>query len=269
MKVGNGVVQKVAKVCILIGSAGALHTETGGLHHHIAKYHFGVLHKVTVHLNAVLIGIKMHPIGFNVDNAVTLLQEDNIACDLGAGVLLKGGVRQADSANQIGSLRKVFTHGGAFLIHRTLTRNKGDNTARSHFIQGLTKEIVVYEPMVLVVLTVGKAKISERHVADCYVKEAVGHFHFFKAVHGNIAVLIQLLCNSARDTIKFHTVGFAARHSFGEHTDKVADTAGRLQEVAVFEPHLSECLIHCLHNNGRGIKGGQTARSCCGIFIGF
>ena len=73
MKVGNGVVQKVAKVCILIGSAGALHTETGGLHNHIAKYHFGVLYKVAVHLNAVLIGIKMHPIGFNVDNAVTLL----------------------------------------------------------------------------------------------------------------------------------------------------------------------------------------------------
>lgn len=79
----------------------------------------------------------------------------------------------------------------------------------SHLIQGLAEKIVVYEPMMLVILTVGKAKISERHVADCYVKEAVGHFHLFKAGHGNIAVLIQLLCNSAGDTIKFHTVGFA------------------------------------------------------------
>ena len=62
----------------------------------------------------------MHPIGFDVNQAVSLLEEDNIRCDLCAGSGLEGIIRQPDSAEQVGSLRDILSDIGIFLIQRTL-----------------------------------------------------------------------------------------------------------------------------------------------------
>ena len=53
--------------------------------------------------------------------------------------------------------------------------------------------------MVFVILPVPYFEIAKRHIADGHIKEAVRHLHLFKAVHGNTAVLIKLLCNASAD----------------------------------------------------------------------
>ena len=62
----------------------------------------------------------MHPIGLNIHQSVTLLEEDNVRCDLRAGSGLEGIIRQPDSAEQVGSLRDILSNIGIFLIQRTL-----------------------------------------------------------------------------------------------------------------------------------------------------
>ena len=89
-------------------------------HLHIAQHHFRVGHKIGVHLDAVLIGGQVHPFWFNVDQPVTLLEEEDVRCDLRTGSGLEGIIRQPDSAEQVGSLRDILSNIGIFLIQRTL-----------------------------------------------------------------------------------------------------------------------------------------------------
>ena len=56
----------------------------------------------------------------NIHQSVTLLEEDNVRCDLCAGSGLEGIIRQPDSAEQVGSLRDILSNIGIFLIQRTL-----------------------------------------------------------------------------------------------------------------------------------------------------
>ena len=92
--------------------------------------------------------------------------------------------------------------------------------------------------MVFVVFLIPHLKVAKRHIADGHIKEAVGHLHLFKAIHGNAAVLIELLCDPPADGVDFHTVGFAVRHAVRQHTDEISNTAGRLQNVSLPEAHL-------------------------------
>ena len=75
VEVLDGLGKQNGQVGVLIGPAGAVHPEPARLQHHIAQYHFRVLHKISVHTDAVFIGIQMHPVWFNVRHAVTLLQK--------------------------------------------------------------------------------------------------------------------------------------------------------------------------------------------------
>ena len=94
------------------------------------------------------------------------------------------------------------------------------------------------EPVVFIVPLVQYLEIPKGHIADGHIKEAVGHLHLFKAIHGNAAVLIELLCDPPADGVDFHTVGFAVRHAVRQHTDEISNTAGRLQNVSLPEAHL-------------------------------
>ncbi len=122
--------------------------------------------------------------------------------------MLEGVVRQADSANQIGALGQIFADGRVFLVHGSLAGNKSNNPSGPHLVQRLPKEIVVDEPVVLVVPLIYHLEIPKGDVAHRYIKEAVGHLPLFKAVHGNAGILVKLLGDSAADTVQLHTVGF-------------------------------------------------------------
>ena len=187
-----------------------------------------MLHKIAVHADAVFIRIQMQPIRLQIRDMVALLQKEDVAGDFCSGILLEGVVRQADSANQIGALGQIFADGRVFLVHGSLAGNKSNNPSGPHLVQRLPKEIVVDEPVVLVVPLIYHLEIPKGDVAHRYIKEAVGHLHLFKAVHGNAGILVKLLGDTAADTVQLHTVGFAACHICREKPQKVAGAAGWL-----------------------------------------
>ena len=226
-----------------------------------------MLHEITVHADAVFIGIQMHPIRLNIRHAITLLQEDDVAGDFRTGVALEGVVRETDRADQIGALGKIFADSRVFLVHRASAGDKGHNAARTQLVQGLAEKVVVDQPMVFVVLLVQHLEIPKRYVAHGHIKEAVWHLHLFKALHGDPAVLIELLSDAPGNAVDLHAVGATFGHAVRQHPDKVTDAAGRLQNVPGLESHLREGAIHGLNDNGRGVKSRQRTGSGGGVFV--
>ena len=119
----------------------------------------------------------------------------------------------------------------------------------------------------LVVAPVNDLDISKRHIAHCCVKKAVRDLRLFIAGNGDPAVLIKLSGDAAGDAVQLHTVGFAGVHAVRQHSDEVADAAGRLQQIAAFQAHLCQGFVNGVDDDGRGIKGGQAAGPRGGIFL--
>ena len=84
-------------------------------HLHIAQHLFGVVHEIGVHPDSIGVGGQMHTIGLNIHQSVTLLEEDNVRCDLRAGSGLEGIIRQPDSTEQVSSLGNILSDIGVFL----------------------------------------------------------------------------------------------------------------------------------------------------------
>ena len=119
----------------------------------------------------------------------------------------------------------------------------------------------------LVVAPVNDLDISKRHIAHCCVKKAVRYLRLFIAGDSDPAVLIKLSGDASGDAVQLHTVGFAGVHAVRQHSHKVANAAGRLQQVAAFQAHLCQRLVDGVDENGRGIKSGQAAGTGGGIFL--
>ena len=69
----NSVRKHFLKVFILIRNTSRFGTERATNHLHFAHNHIGIIDEILIHFNAVLISIKMHPIGIGIYYAVTLL----------------------------------------------------------------------------------------------------------------------------------------------------------------------------------------------------
>ena len=108
-----------------------------------------------------------------------------------------------------------------------------------------------------VVFLVKQLKISERHIADCYIEKAVGKLGVFIALYGNGIFLIKLSGNSARYTVDFHAIHFTATHTLRHKTHKITDSARRLQDVTLRKSHIGKRLIHCLNYNRRSEMCGK------------
>ena len=215
LNVLDGVMKQLRQRYILIGFAGGVETKACAFHFHLAQNHLWVLHKIAVHRNAVLIGIKVYPIWLDVCNAVTLLQKENVARNLCACVCPESVVWQSDSSEQLGSLGNIFAYFGACLIHCSLRGNERNDTACTDFIKSLCEKVVVNEELLGVVSAVVDLEISKRHIADNHIKVVVWELCFFKALHGNIRFLIELLCDFSRKGVDFHTVELRACHRIG------------------------------------------------------
>ena len=88
------------------------------------------------------------------------------------------------------------------------------------------------------------SNITEWHIANNSVKEAVGNIGFFKRLCRNRGFLIELLCDTRRNFVDLNAVDFAVLHRLWQHTDKVSNSTGRLQDVALTESHLFHCLVN-------------------------
>ena len=119
----------------------------------------------------------------------------------------------------------------------------------------------------LVVAPVNDLDISKRHIAHCCVKKAVRYLRLFIAGDSDPAVLIKLSGDAAGNTVQLHAVDLAIPHAVRQHSHKVANAAGRLQQIAAFQAHLRQRLVDGVDENGRGIKCGQAAGTGGGIFL--
>ena len=119
----------------------------------------------------------------------------------------------------------------------------------------------------LIVALIRHFELTERHIADCGIKEAVGEIGILKALHGNAVFLIQLLCNPSRNAVKLNTVKFCITHTVGYKPHKVTDAAGGFKNIAAFEVHISKRFVYRLNNNGRRVKGCQCRLSCRRIIV--
>ena len=190
---------------------------------------------------------------------VALLQENDVAGHFRSGVPLEGVIRQADGPNEIGALGQVFADGGVFLIQSSLAGYERHNTARPHLVQRFAKEIVVDQPVVLVVPLIQHLEIPKGDVAHGHIKKAVGHLYGFKAVYGNAGVLVKLPRNPPGNGIQLYAIGFAARQICGEQAKEITGAAGWLQNVPLGKAHLSEGLIDSPDDHRRRVKGGEGA----------
>ena len=208
----------------------------------------------------------MHPVRFNVDGSVTLLQEDDVGHHLRTGVGLERIVGQADRTQQLRPPRDVLTDFGRLFVHRIAGGHKGNHAAGSNLVERLGKKVVVNGKTELVVSPVVDLVLSKGHVADGKVEEipSVGGF---KACHGNVCLGIELLGDSAGDAVQLHTVQAASLHLLREKPEKVPDAHGRLQDVAGLEAHAADSLIDCLDNRGAGVVSVQSGSSGGGVFF--
>ena len=185
---------------------------------------------------------------------VTLLQEQNIRNHAGVGIALERIVRQTNRTDQIGAVSKVLTDRGILLIQCAAGSYHCHHAARTHKVKALGNKIIVDEEIVAVIPLVRHLVIAERHIAHNTVKKAIRELHRFKALHRNLVFLVQLLCNAARNAVQLHTVHPNLFHAVRHQTHKIADTTGRLQNIAFGQSHIIQCFIHCLDDRRRSVK---------------
>ena len=69
----NGFRQQCFQRLLRVRLTGGRGAERPGHHLHLAQHHVGVVDEITVHLDAVLVGGKMHPLRLNIHHSFPLL----------------------------------------------------------------------------------------------------------------------------------------------------------------------------------------------------
>ena len=216
-----------------------------------------MLNKIAVHRNPVLIGIKVNPVWLYIHNAVTLLQNQNIACNLRACVSSKSVVGKSDRPQKLGSLGDIFPHFGACLVHRSFGSDEHHNAARAYLIQSLCEKVIVDKEFLGVVAAVIHLKLTKRHIAKYHIKVTIWQLRVLKSLHGNVRFLVELPCNPARQRVDFHAEKIADCHTIGEKPEEIACAAGWLQDISLRKAQTVKGFVHRLNDNGRRIKSGQ------------
>ena len=208
----HGIMELIRKAQALNGFHGevllAVLRTFGGLS---AQDHFRMVDKVAVDGEAVLVLAQMHPIRFNVDGSVTLLQEQDVGYDLRTGVGLERIVGQTDGTQQLRSLGNVLPDFRGLLIHGVAGGHKGHHATGPYLIQRFCEEVIVNGKTELVISPVIYLILSKGYIADCQIVEvpAVGGF---KACNGNVRLGVQLFGDTARDAVQLHTIQAAVLH---------------------------------------------------------
>ena len=109
-------------------------------------------------------------------------------------------------------------------------------------------------------------ELSEGNIADSSIEEIVREGSFLIALHRNTAFLIKLAGDAAGEIVQLHAVELAAAHIFRQHTEKIADTAGRLQNVALREAHLPQGGIDAADDHRRRVERRERGFAGSGVF---
>ena len=109
-------------------------------------------------------------------------------------------------------------------------------------------------------------KLAERHIADGYIEKVIREDGLLIALHRNTAFLIKLAGDAPGEIVQLHAVELAAAHAFRQHTEKIADTAGRLQNVALREAYLPQGGIDAADDHRRRVERRERGFAGGGVF---
>ena len=219
-----------------------------------SQHHIWIVYEIAVDGKAVRILAQVYPIGLNLDGAVTLLQEDDVADDLSSRVCLESVVRQTDRAEEISSLRDILSCRTVLCVHGVAGGDERNHAARTHLIQRLCEKVVMNGKTELVKSPVIYLILSEGHVADGKIEE-VFSVSGFKARDGDVGFGIELLCDASCQAVQLHAVELAGCHAVREHTEEVADAHGGFQNIACLKAHVFHRIINGADDRGAGVMG--------------
>ena len=232
----------------------------------LTQHHFRVVNKVAVEGNTLRCQPKMHPIRFDINGMVSLLQEDDIRHYICTGIGTECVVGKSNGSQQFRPLRQILSRVRILGIHRIAAGNKGHDTTGTNLIQCLGKEIVVDRKAEFVIWLIADTVVAKRHIAHGQIIE-VAPVGGLKACHLDFCLRIQLLRNAPGDGIQFHTIQSASQHGIRQHTEEVADTHRRFQNIAFFKSHTVQRFIDCTDHGRAGVMRIQSRSPGCGIFF--
>ena len=245
--------------------AGGRRTIRTGNHFHLAANHFGMLHKVAVHGDAVGIFRKVQPRLVLLAQDVTLLQEDDVRHNLCAAALERI-VGQTHRADEVAALGHVLAGTVIFFVQCTTGGDEHHNAAGAQLVDAFDKEIVVNGKMQPVILRVVDLKIAERHIAHNAVKIVVGKMRTFVAGHLDIGLLVKLLRNAACNAVQFNAVEFGITAAKMSVRKKCACTHAGFKDFAALYTETLQRSVDGVDNGGGRVKGRQCAAAGSFVF---
>ena len=259
----------------IFGNHGVVLSEPGAFGGFFTQYHVRVIQEVAVDGIAVLVLTGLHPVRLDGNGPVAFLQEDNVGYNFGAGIGFEGIVGQSDGTQELRPFCQILPNIAVLGIHGIAAGDKGHDTTGTQLIHGFGEEVVMNGKTQPVIGWVIDLILPEGNVAHGKVKEVTA-VCFLKTADGDIGFGIQLLGDPASDGIQFHAVQTAVLHLLRQHTEEVADTHRRFQNVAGLETHLRDGIVHGFDNRWRGIVGIEGGTSggtvllgsqCCSKFL--
>ena len=266
MNVLHSIMQLVGKLQSRDGVHGVVHTMSGAYRLLSAQHHFWVVDKIPVDGKPVLRLSGLGPFRHDVQRAVPLLEEDDVRYHLGTGILFERVIRQTDRSQQLGTLGKIAAHGGILGVHGIAGGHKSYHAAGTHLVKCFGEKVVMNTKVQLVIGFVIDLILTERYIADGKVKE-VTPVGSFKPSHGNVSLGIELLCNTPGNRVQLHAVQTAVSHFLRQHTEEIAHTHRRLQNISGLKSHTAHCFIDGLDDRRAGVMGVEGGASGGGIFL--
>ena len=229
------------------------------------QHHFRMRSEILIDISTIPTGIGYaFPVGIFkgftciLRSVCSLFQDQDIRHNLGTGIAGKGRVRQTNGTQQVSSLHDVLPDRIIFAIHGIAGCNKHHNTAGSHLVQCLGKEVIMDRAGdCLGIVLVGHAVLTERNVTDCHIHVSVRDIGFLKALDTHICVGIQVLGKQAGNMVQLHhgPALYLCAHIGRHRSHEVTNAGGRLQHSAAGKAQLLQAVIHGLDNLNAGIVG--------------
>ena len=266
MNILHRIMQLVGKLQSLDRVHGVVHTMSSAYRLLSAQHHFRVVDKIPVDGKPVLRLSGLGPFRHDVQRAVPLLEEDDVRYHLGTGILFERVIGQTDSSQQLGTLGKIAAHGGILGVHGIAGGHKSYHTAGTHLIQCFGEKVVVNTKIQLVVGFVVDLILTERYIADGKVKE-VTPIGGLKAAYCDVRLGIELLCDAPGNRVQLHTVQTTVSHFLRQHTEEIAHTHRRLQNISGLKSHTAHRFIDGLNDRRAGVMGVEGRASGGGIFL--
>ena len=232
----------------------------------LAQHHFRVVNKVAVEDNPLRSQPQMHPVRLDINGMVSLLQKNDIRHYICTGIGAECVVGKSDGSQQFCPLRQILSCVRILRIHRIAAGNKGHDATGTNLIQCLGKEIVVDRKPEFIIGLIADTVVAKGHIAHGQIIK-IAPVSGFKACYLDFCLRIQLLRNAPGDGIQFHTIQSASQHGIRQHTEEVAHTHRRFQNIAFLKSHTIQCFIDCADHGRAGIMRIQSRSSGRSIFF--